>query len=333
MTTRPLRWALVGASDIAATQVLPALLRIGHRAVIVQSSDAERATSYATENGIERGTDSLDEAMAADVDAVYVSTTNERHAAAVQAAAAAGRHVLCEKPLALSLDEAQGMVDVAGKAGIVLATNHHLRNAPVHRALRKLIVDGELGELLGVRVGNTNHLSQRLRGWRVAGGAGGGVVLDITVHDADTVRFVTGLEPVEVAAVGFAQGLAEGTVDAVAVAGRLTGNASMHLHDAYTVPHAPTTFEVFGTEASALASNAMNQTPDGDVVLRRTGRDDVVLDVGERENLYERGLHAFAAAVAGDGDPPCTGADGVRSLTVALAVQESLRTGKAVQIS
>ena len=180
----------------------------------------------------------------------------------------------------------------------------------MHRALRELVVDGGLGELRGVRVGHTNHLSERLRGWRVGGGAGAGVVLDLTVHDADTVRFVTGLEPVEVTAVGFAQGLAEGTVDAVVVAGRLTGNASMLLHDAYTVPHARTTFEeLFGTEGSALATDAMSQAPDGDVVLRRSGQDDIALDLGQRENLYQRGLRGFAAAVAGDGDPPCTGAD------------------------
>jgi 1,5-anhydro-D-fructose reductase (1,5-anhydro-D-mannitol-forming) len=333
MEPRPLRWALVGASDIAATQVLPALKSIGHRAVIVQSSDPVRAAAYATENGIERGTDSLDEALAADVDAVYVSTTNDRHAAAVHAAAAAGRHVLCEKPLAVSLDEAQGMVDAAAKAGIVMATNHHLRNAPVHRTLRGLVGDGTLGALLGVRVGNTNQLSERLRGWRVAAGPGSGVVLDLTVHDVDTVRFVTGLEPVEVAAVGFAQGMAEGTVDAVVVAGRLTGNASLLLHDTFTVPHARSTFELFGTEGSALATDAMSATPDGDVLLRRTGRDDVEIDVGERGNLYERGLRAFAAAAAGAGAPPCTGADGVRSLAAALAVQESLQAGKTVRVS
>jgi 1,5-anhydro-D-fructose reductase (1,5-anhydro-D-mannitol-forming) len=328
----PLRWALIGASDIAATQVLPALRRLGHDAVVVVSSDAGRAEAYAAEHDIGRGTTSVQEAVGADVDAVYVSTTNDKHAEGVHAAVEAGRHVLCEKPLAITLDDAQGMVDAAAKAGVVMATNHHLRNAPVHRALRKLVAEGALGELLGVRVAHAVHLPARLRGWRIAAVPGSGVVFDITVHDADAVRFVTGLDPVEVAAVGLAQGLAEGTVDAVAVAGRLSGGtgdgASLHLHDAYTVPHTRTAFEVFGTEGSALATDAMTQTPDGDVLLRRTGRDDEVVDVGERENLYDRGLQAFSAAVAGDGDPPCTGADGVRSLAVALAVQESLDSGR-----
>jgi 1,5-anhydro-D-fructose reductase (1,5-anhydro-D-mannitol-forming) len=328
----PLRWALIGASDIAATQVLPAMRQLGHEAVVVVASDAERAAGYAAQHGVGRGTGSVEDALGSSVDAVYVSTTNERHAAGVHAAVGAGCHVLCEKPLATSLDQATAMVDAAAGAGVVMATNHHLRNAPVHRTLRALVADGALGRLLGVRVANTNLLSERLRGWRLGTDAGAGVVLDLTVHDADTVRFVTGQEVAEVAAVGLAQGLSAVGVDAVAVAGRLSGDATLHLHDAFTTPRAPSAFEVFGTEGSALATDAMSQTPDGDVVLRRVGHDDLSVDVGERENLYVRGLRAFADAAAGHGEPPCTGADGVRALAVALAVMESLTTGRRISL-
>jgi 1,5-anhydro-D-fructose reductase (1,5-anhydro-D-mannitol-forming) len=328
----PLRWALIGASDIAATQVLPALRKLGHEAVAVVGSDGERAARYAAENGVGRGTSSVEEALGSGVDAVYVSTTNERHAAGVHAAVGAGCHVLCEKPLAPSLDQARAMVDAAAGAGVVMATNHHLRNSPVIRALRALVADGTLGRLLGVRVAHTNLLPERLRGWRLGTEAGAGVVLDLTVHDADTVRFVTGQEVAEVAAVGAAQGMSAGGLDAVAVAGRLSGDATLHLHDAFTTPHARSAVELFGTAASALATDAMSQTPEGEVVLRRDGQEGVLVDVGERENLYVRGIRAFADAVAGNGEPPCTGEDGVRSLAVALAVMDSLTTGRRIRL-
>ena len=330
-----MRWALIGASDIAATQVLPALRQLGHEPVVVVGSDAERTARYATRNGVGYGTTSIEEALGAGrnpVDAVYVSTTNERHAAGVHAAVGAGCHVLCEKPLATSLDQARAMVDAAAGAGVVMATNHHLRNSPVIRTLRGLVADGALGRVVGVRVAHTSLLPERLRGWRLGSEAGAGVVLDLTVHDVDTVRFVTGAEVLEVAAIGMAQGMSTGGVDAVAVAGRLSGDATLHLHDAFTTPHARTAFEVFGTAGSALATDAMSQTPDGEVVLRRDDREGVLVDVGERENLYVRGLRAFADAVAGHGAPPCTGEDGVRSLAVALAVGESLLTGRRVSL-
>lgn len=326
-----MKWALIGASDIAATQVLPALRHLGHEAAAVVGSDGERTARYAARHGIGRGTTSIEEALTG-VDAVYVSTTNERHAAGVHAAVGAGCHVLCEKPLATSLDQARAMVDAAAGAGVVMATNHHLRNSPVIRTLRGLVADGALGRVVGVRVAHTTLLPERLRGWRLGSEAGAGVVLDLTVHDVDTVRFVTGAEVLEVAAIGMAQGMSAGGVDAVAVAGRLSGDATLHLHDAFTTPHARTAFEVFGTAGSALATDAMSQTPDGEVVLRRDDREGVLVDVGDRENLYVRGLRAFADAVAGHGAPPCTGEDGVRSLAVALAVGESLLTGRRISL-
>jgi 1,5-anhydro-D-fructose reductase (1,5-anhydro-D-mannitol-forming) len=331
-----MRWALIGASDIAATQVLPALRELGHEAVVVVGSDGERVADYAARHGIRRGTVSVEEALGSGVDAAYVSTTNERHAAGVHAAVGAGCHVLCEKPLAASLDQARAMVDAAAAAGVVMGTNHHLRNSPVIRTLRGLVADGTLGRVVGVRVAHTTLLPERLRGWRLGNEAGAGVVLDLTVHDVDTVRFITGMEVEEVAAIGMAQGLSTGGADAVAVAGRLSGpddlGATLHLHDAFTTPHAPSAVEVFGTAGSALATNAMSQTPDGEVVLHRDGADGVLVDVGERENLYVRGLRAFADAVAGHGEPPCTGEDGVRSLAVALAVAESLTSGKRTSL-
>ena len=101
-----------------------------------------------------------------------------------------------------------------------------------------------------------------------------------------------------------AQGLSAGGVDAVAVAGRLSGDATLHLHDAFTTPHARSTFEIFGTEASALATDAMSQTPDGEVVLRRDGQEGLLVDVGERENLYVRGLRTFAGGRGGSRGSP-----------------------------
>ncbi len=102
-----MKWAMIGASDIAATQVLPALRQLGHEPVVVVGSDGERTARYVIRNGIGYGTTSIEEALGVGVDAVYVSTTNERHAAGVHAAVGAGCHVLCEKPLAPSLDQAR----------------------------------------------------------------------------------------------------------------------------------------------------------------------------------------------------------------------------------
>src|SRR5258708_11046963 len=110
------------------------------------SADAGRGRAFAEANRIAASYPSVEALLAdPDVDAVYISTTNELHKAQTLAAAAAGKHVLCEKPLALSLQDAREMVASCAKAGVVMATNHHLRNAASHRKMRELVVSGAIG--------------------------------------------------------------------------------------------------------------------------------------------------------------------------------------------
>src|SRR5882724_3490549 len=102
---KALRWGLIGASTIAREWMIGAIrAQAGNEVVAVMSSDPARAKQYAEANGLAAAYDSVD-ALLADpqVDAVYISTTNELHKAQTLAAAAAGKHVLCEKPLALNL--------------------------------------------------------------------------------------------------------------------------------------------------------------------------------------------------------------------------------------
>src|SRR5215212_2156855 len=156
------RWGLIGASTIGREWMVPAIGAQPDSTVAgVASSSPERARRYADELGIPKSYASVADLLAeSDIEAVYISTTNEWHEPQALAAIAAGKHVLCEKPLALSLDSARTMVAAAAAAG--------------------------------------------------------GVILDITVHDADTLRFVLGDEIKEVSAMTASQGMGRaGLEDAV----------------------------------------------------------------------------------------------------------------------
>src|SRR5580693_4714141 len=123
-----LGWGLLGASDIAKTRMIEAINGQPDSTVVaVMSTSEERAKRYAAENGIPHHYASV-EAFLADpeVDVVYISTTNERHKSEVALAARSGKHVLCEKPLALTMEDARGMLEACKKANVVLGTNHHL---------------------------------------------------------------------------------------------------------------------------------------------------------------------------------------------------------------
>lgn len=294
----------------------------------VMSSKQERADQFAAEFGIPAAYSSVDSLLSdPKVQAVYISTTNELHLEQVIAAAAAGKHVLCEKPLALTAEEAISMVRACQKAGVVMATNHHLRNAATHRKMRELIAQGAIGKPLFARVFHAVYLPPHLQGWRLdKPQAGGGVILDITVHDIDTLRFTLDSELVEV--VGLSQTASmgkEGLEDGVMAVMRFANGLVAQIHDAFTVKHAGTGIEYHGEAGSIIGRNVMTQEPVGEVILRNAeGEKSIVV---EHESLYARGIAAFCSAMQGKGEPAATAEDGVKSLVGALAVVSACRSG------
>ncbi|UVK47292.1 Gfo/Idh/MocA family oxidoreductase [Mesorhizobium sp. AR07] len=329
-----IRWGLIGASTIARQFMIDAIRAQGDgKIAAVMSSSPERAKTYAGENNIPLAVSTLDALLGADIDAVYISTTNELHLEQALAATKAGKHVLCEKPLALTSADARRMVEAARAAGIVLGTNHHLRNAGAHRAMREAIAAGRIGEPIAARVFHSVYLPENLQGWRITRPeAGGGVVLDITVHDADTLRFVLGDDPVEVSAFTQSAGMAgRGLEDGAMCIWRFKSGVIAQSHEGFTTRFADTGFEVHGSEGSLIASNVMTQKPVGSVTLRTAkGGEELSFD---REDLYVRSLRQFHAAIRGEGQPSATGEDGIWSLAAAEAALQSASSGKAVKIA
>lgn len=322
-------WGLIGASTVARQHMVDAIrAQTGNVVQAVMSSKQERADEFAAEFGIPAAYSSVDSLLAdPNVQVVYISTTNDLHFEQVIAAAAAGKHVLCEKPLALNADEAISMVHACRKAGVVMATNHHLRNAATHRKMRELIRGGAIGKPLFARVFHAVYLPPHLQGWRLdKPQAGGGVILDMTVHDIDTLRFTLDSELVEVVGMTQSASMAkEGLEDGVMAIMRFENGVMAQIHDAFTVKHGGNGIEYHGEAGSIIGRNVMTQQPVGEVLLRNAdGEKQIVI---EHEGLYVRSVAAFCAAMQGTGQPSATAADGVKSLVGALAVVSACKTG------
>ncbi|MEM9813252.1 MAG: Gfo/Idh/MocA family oxidoreductase [Pseudomonadota bacterium] len=328
-----MKWALIGASTIASQHMIDAIrAQDGNEVVSVLSSNAARGEAYAAEHGIPTATTDLDALLAEPgLDAVYISTTNEKHHPQAMAAIAAGKHVLCEKPLAMSVSDAREMVDAAASAGLVFGTNHHLRNAGSHLKIRELIADGRIGTVQAVRVAHAVYLPEHLQGWRINdASAGGGVIPDIVVHDADTVRFHLGEDPVDVTAIERVDSLGQGVEDSVMSVWRMPSGALVQTHEGFTIRHAGTSFEVHGTEGSIVARDVMTQMPVGSITLKTAdGSEDVPFS---DHLLYVRAVGLFVDAMRGVGAPSATGIDGVKSLAVAEAVKRAATTGARVAV-
>jgi 1,5-anhydro-D-fructose reductase (1,5-anhydro-D-mannitol-forming) len=328
-----MRWALIGASTIARQYMVRAI-RTQHGEIRrVLSASVERAQAFAAEYDIPQSGSDLEELLAdSEVDAVYISTTNEKHLQQTLAAVKAGKHVLCEKPLALDLKDAVAMVRAAEDAGLVFATNHHLRCSGSHRAVRALIASGRIGRVLSLRLHHAVFLPAHLQGWRInSSDSGGGVIPDITVHDADVARFLLGEDPVSVVAQMASSGLGEGVEDSAMSVWTMPSGAMVMSHESFTHPFAGSGLEVHGTEGSIFARDVMTQNPIGSIELvTASGRETIAFD---RHDLYQEGVRRFQAAVAGDGEPAATGIDGVKSLAVALAVRDAAARGVRVDVN
>ena len=328
-------FGLIGASSIARDTMIPAIRSHSDCEVVsVFSSNQERGQAFAEENDIPCVSGSVDELLADDrVQAVYISTTNELHHAQALAAARAGKHVLCEKPLAMNLQETGEMIAACRDAAVVLATNHHLRMGASIRKMRDLIANGMIGKPLAARVFHAVHLPESLQGWRINNpGAGGGVVLDIVVHDIDTLRFVLNAEPTEVVSLSQRGGMATDDVveDGNMAVFRFDNDLIAQVHTAFTVKYAGDGIEVHGSEGSLSIDSVLGRSPSGPVVLKNI--DGEQRFEMEQYSLDDRTIRLFVDAINGEGEPGASGEDGERSLAAALTCLESAQSGRSIKI-
>lgn len=326
-----MRWGLVGASTIAAEWMIDAIRTNGGEIIGVQSGSASHGQEYARQHNIPYSTTELEALLDQQPDAIYISSVNDKHRAQLEAAAKRGIHVLCEKPLAMGLDDAKAMVQVCADNNVRFATNHHLRWAASHQAMRAAIAAGEIGEVRSARVFHAVFLPPHLQGWRIDNpAAGGGVVLDITVHNCDILAYLLGEYPQEVVSMTDHKLFGDKVEDEAMSVWRYPSGVLAYTHESFATPHAGHGIEIHGSEGSLVGESVMSQQPVGRVYLQRNGkREEIELNP---HNLYHAGVADFVAAVKESREPACDGIAGTRSLAVALAVLESAAKGKKVTV-
>ena len=189
--------AVIGSGFIGTVHV-EALRRIGVRVTGVLGSTAERSAASAADLDVPRGYASLDELLADDaVSVVHVTSPNELHHPQVKAILAAGRHVICEKPLTMTSAESAELVSLARSSGLVAAVNYNLRFYPLNQHVAGLVRDGGIGD---VRLVSGRYFQDWLLfdtdwNWRLEKAQGGALraVGDIGSHWLDLTGFMTGL--------------------------------------------------------------------------------------------------------------------------------------------
>ena len=331
----PIRWGIVGTGDIAERVMAPAMRQAsGARLVAVAGRAIVATRAFAERHGAQRAYDRLEDLlMDPEVDAVYVASPVDRHCSDVLAAIAAGRDVLCEKPLALTLDEAERMVAAAERAGVRLGTCFYQRYNARHRWIRDALADGRIGRPAAARMSFSGRSPDRPGAWRQdPTRAGGGSFTDSAVHCLDLLRFLVG-EIREVAAFTDTLGASYAVEDTASALLRLDGGVqavvTAHWSTEDSSAARTSVLEIGGTDGTIVSWPLHDKFSRGTLLIATvTGKEEV--HVPERSTHIEL-LDDFAGARAGGRPFPIDGADGLAAQRVLAAVYESARTGRVVR--
>ncbi|MGH8874237.1 MAG: Gfo/Idh/MocA family protein [Acidimicrobiia bacterium] len=199
--TDPVRWGVLGCADIAVKKVIPAMRGSAmSRVEAVASRSADRAAATAQILGIPKSYGSYEALLDdPDIEAVYIPLPNYLHAKWALAAAAAGKHVLCEKPLAVSSAEALDMIEGADRAGVKLMEAFMYRLHPLWAEVRRMVDEGEIGDLLAIQ-SFFSYRNVDPTDIRNIADYGGGALFDVGCYPVNVARMLFGAEPSDVRA-------------------------------------------------------------------------------------------------------------------------------------
>ncbi|MCW2507629.1 MAG: oxidoreductase domain protein [Modestobacter sp.] len=330
---RPVGVAVIGSGRMGAFHAETLARRLpGARLVAIADPAPGAAERLAGPLGARACTDAAQLWDDAEVDAVVIAAPARAHADLVVAAAFAGKHVFCEKPMAVSLADADRVIDAVGSTGVALQVGFNRRFAADWVAARALLDDGTLGTPRLLR-----SVTRDPGGFDPARVPPDTIFLETLIHDFDTLRFLNpSTEAVEVFAVADAlvepdwreRGLVDTAVVTVRFSNGAVGTAEACFEAAYG----------YDVRAEVLGSGGMATMGDG----RRTGMtfsgaDGRVVDTvrGDQElfgDAYTAELEAFVEAVCTGTPAPVTGLDARAALVIALAAAESARVGQAVRL-
>lgn len=270
-----------------------------------------------------------------DIDVVDICTPTDLHPDFALRAAAAGKHVICEKPLALTVEDGRRMIRACQEHGVQLLVGHVVRFFPEYRLAHDLVVRGEIGRPAVIRLSRCVFQPRKADNWFVDPGRSGGMILDLMVHDFDCARWMVG-DVVRVFAKSIRTRFSDAGVDhALVVLTHRSGTIS-HVEGSWAFPPPTfrTRFEIAGSDGLVVFDGPGN-TAIETYTQRPEGRERVEVPLPRspvRESPYATQLQAFFDTLVHGTPPPVTAQDGLAAVQIARAAVESARGGATVEL-
>jgi 1,5-anhydro-D-fructose reductase (1,5-anhydro-D-mannitol-forming) len=325
----PVRWGLIGLGWVATDFVAPAMVKnASSQLAACLGSSLEKGQAFAERFGVERVHGDLEALMHdPDVDAVYIALPNALHHEAVLEAARGKKHILCEKPFAMSVAHAREMVEACRDAGVILRIAHQIRlDAAVGRA-RDIVHSGRLGRLAAISLERASGLGVRTP-WR-QDVSQSGVIFDVGVHLLDLIQWVSGQHFVEVSAFTHPDRRLNQPDDTITVLGRLDRDCHAVARATREVAQAENNLIVEGAEATLVTSGLRFAK---EHIVRVRDDANTTEERFPASPAYELEILAFEGELRGERSRLPDGSDSLQTVAVTQAVLQSIEERRVIAV-
>lgn len=339
---RKVRFGVIGAGGIADRRTIPAMMESDlAQLVAVMDADGQVAERVRAKYGAKRAYTADAELVAdPDIDAVYIASPVVMHAAQARLAADHGKHVLVEKPLAMSSAEGQAVIDYCKGKGVSIAAGFMMRFGSYVMEMKRLVAQGKIGDVVSGFAQFTCWYPEIPGSWRQSlKSGGGGALMDMGVHCIDLLQYITGSKVREVSAFNDTQTFGYEVEDASMVLLRLENGAMCLVQSNFNIPDeaAKWRLEFFGTRGRLLGHNVIGQEDGGSldaVFLGDVGgyeaKQDTKSTRGEQfdlafGNMYRREIDSFSHSILTGAPLEVPASDAVQ---VQRVVEAAYRAGR-----
>lgn len=336
---RRVGWCIVGLGQFAMNQIIPSFgeSRMSKLVALV-SGDAEKARRVAQEHGLREDAiynyDNFDDIARNDeIDVVYIILPNALHAEFAVRAAEAGKHVMCEKPMAVSVEECDRMIEASKTANRKLMIAYRAQYEPFNLEAMRMIRDGELGDVRVIEnvAARPIDLENPADQWRVKRDlSGGGALMDIGIYALNGARYLLGEEPVEItAAIHNPEGdeRFRNVEDVVMWRMRFPNGVIANCATGYS--YSANRFSVHGSEASLTLEPATDYYRHNMYVTKAEVREEPQI---EEKNQFALEMDHLSEAVLNDTEVKTPGEEGKQDVRLMMAIYQAADSGEAVQV-
>ena len=345
--SRKLKWGVIGSGGIAGRRTIPEGIAGARNAELSAVFDinrqvnAEMAKEYDAAQAA-----SFNELLGTNIDVIYIATPAHVHAEQVRACAEAGKHVLCEKPLGMTVAEAENMIELCRQKSVKLGCAFMMRFVAQHQKALRLIKEGRLGQPVYARAQLSCWYPPLEGAWRQdPATGGGGALIDMGGHCIDLLEMFFGR--ITRVSCFVNNGVHNYKSEDSAIAMLFFENGALATVDTFfCIPDnsSKNVLELYGSKGSILAKGTIGQKPAGRMVafLEQDGKDydaqqaraeaQATIIEPEPVNTYQAEIEEFSRAIIDDREPAISGELGLRSQKILTACYESARLGKVIEV-